>query len=491
MRSVIQVEGPKCLLDPCVAPGQVSQPLRLFAPRKGTIAEHRVEVATRVLERAHAEIACYLRWQAWCYDDGERRRVHLWGMVEVSVAGDGNDLQVRFLDSEPEAGRPLESADLTRPIGGYAFVFAFMPLLVRMSREGKLDPRALVGPTGDWMRDALRRAFRNLVDWRRLRRAVLAFLAPDPLIYALTRRVFEGSRAGIDDFNWVARHERELSLVALEHPRLLPFLQYTSGKEGALMPQLDRWLASAGLTPSARRKLERWGYGPFALVGEAEVFAEGVELIASYANLLDRLQVEDVPPEMFSRLAQVAKPSAPDWFHRALLAEVCRLSLDCPDDPYPPAFEDARAWLASNPSAPDANQARAGWAWIEAQAGKFRLAKDKSSRNPWTVPCEAFETGAHRVVPICTLADLHEEARLLRNCLDTYGDHCAFGRVGVFSIRALDGRRLACFALKRVAAPALWEIIQVAGPANTEASAELVDIAEAVLFRARYMSGAA
>jgi hypothetical protein len=124
------------------------------------------------------------------------------------------------------------------------------------------------------------------------------------------------------------------------------------------VPQFDQWMAAAGLTPSARRKLERWGYDPFAHARELPYVVDEGEPIARYANLLDRLQVADEPPEMFTQLACLHSPGAPEWFHRALLAEIVRLSDEDPGYPCPDAFERALPWLASNPPAPDANQAR-------------------------------------------------------------------------------------------------------------------------------------
>ena len=76
------------------------------------------------------------------------------------------------------------------------------------------------------------RTFDRCVEWNRLRRGVLGHLRLDPLVVSLTRRTFEGGMARLASFNWVARHVRELALVAAEHPRLLPFLQLVSRVDG-------------------------------------------------------------------------------------------------------------------------------------------------------------------------------------------------------------------------------------------------------------------
>jgi hypothetical protein len=192
----------------------------------------------------------------------------------------------------------------------------------------------------------------------------------------------------------------------------------------------------------------------------------------------------DEPPEMFTRLAGLEAPDAPEWLHRALLAEIVRLAAEDPNDPYPDAFEHALPWLASSPRAPDANQARMGWAWIDAQVSRFEIATDESIRKPWATPCEAFEMVALRVLPIRPLPDLVEESRVLRNCLTTLAGDCADGLVAVFSIRTLDGRRVGCFAMQPLPAPACWEVFQVVGPANREATEEMATVAGEALRRA-------
>jgi hypothetical protein len=92
--------------------------------------------------------------------------------------------------------------------------------------------------------------------------------------------------------------------------------------------------------------------------------------------------------------------------------------------------------------------------------------------------------GALRVVPVRTLPDLVEEARVLRNCLTTLAGDCAEGLVAVFSIRTLDGRRMGCFAMQPLPAPVCWEVFQVVGPANREATEEMAMVAGEALRRA-------
>jgi len=465
------VQGPTQFLDPCVGAQSCPTEFDFPAPYQGQPTESRRRVAAAVLENMRIEVARSLGRDVWCFDDGEQRRVHLWGQVELSVACDGTDFRCRFLNYEPDAGRFTASADLRRPISGLGFASAFLPLLCQVSRKSGLDPRVLPGPTGDWMRAALQRTFRRYVGWNRLRRQVLAFLRPDALVYALTRRTFEDARATLDDFNWVCGQRNALALVGLDHPRLLPFLQLARGVESSPLLFFDRLVADAGMSPSARAKLERWGFTPFAQVCQFHLLEDVVQSIARYANLLDRLQVMAPPPAMFTQLAGGAVPRAPDWFHRALLAETEFLAEEHLEDAFPQDYVDAVGWLASDPR-PDENQQRAGWGWIAVQARKHRLATDARAALPWAVPCAPFDHGPYRVAPIATRADLHAEGDAMRNCLHTFSDGCAAGRFAAFSVRdRLSGRRLATFMLKRV--PEGWALTQIAGKGNAQVGQDL------------------
>ncbi|MDQ3027970.1 MAG: hypothetical protein M3R58_15900 [Pseudomonadota bacterium] len=465
------------LLDPCIAGESCPLAMDLETRSRCHLSEPRRMAAGVVLESIRIEIARRLGTDVSCFDDGERRRIELWGQVEISVASDGTDFRSRFLEEENGAGRYIARADLSRPMGAYGFASAFAPLLCRACREAKLDPRVLPGPTGDWMRAVIGRTYRRYLDWNRLRRKALEFLRPDPLVHSLTRRTFEHAQPGIDEFNWVARHRDALALVGLEHPRLLPFLQLAHGKEGPPLACFESRMKQAGLTPSARGKLEVWGFGAFAEAADACLFEDGLEAIARYGNLLDRLQVMYEPPPLFTLLAAFFAPFAPDWFHAALLEEVESLEGEDIHDPQAIEYEAALAWLRSNPK-PDANQQRAGWGWIGAQARKHMLERDALAAIPWTVPCAAFDHAGHRVVPITSRAELHAEGEAMRNCLHTFGDDCAAGHLAAFSIREqVTGRRVASFMLARATAGG-WRVKEIAGKGNANVGAELAAVAE-------------
>ena len=452
------------------------------------IPEARRATAMRVLEGCRGEIAERLALGAVGFECAGRRHVLLWDLMDVSVAVDGSGMQVAWPAHGKGMGVAKPRADLSIPIGGYAWPTIFDPILFEAWRGEGLDVHMLGGgPTGEWMRHTLRRTFRRYVDWNRLRRAVLAYLRLDPLVVSIMRRLFEGDCPDIDHFNWVHRNASELARIAIESPRLLPFLRLVGRKEaGTPLENLEALLQAGGIAPSARRKLERWGYPAFDAAIDSALFHDFASVAAGFANLLDRLQVEDEPPVVFAQLAvDQAGAFKPDWFLRALLEELRRLEGEDLGDMPPFAWEDALAWLASGPAEPDENQRRGGWEWIESQAEKFAATGARAAMDAWPVPCEAFESGPWRIVPIRNHAELREEARAMRNCLEKFEGDCAAGRLAIFSIRELEGgKRVACFSMARVAgSPGDWKLMQIAGEANAEVPHALVDPAIEALRR--------
>jgi hypothetical protein len=451
------------------------------------IPEDRMAMVARTLESCRGEIVERLALGAVGWESEGRRHVLLWDLMDISVAMDGADVRVAWPHHEPEMGVCLATTDLSEPIGAYRWAAAFDPVLFGAWRRHGRDTRMLGGgATGEWTRRTLVRTFRRYVDWNRLRRGVLAYLRLEPLDLALTRRIFDSGQVPIDRFDWVHRHSRELARVAIEHPRLLPFLRIVSRiAPGTPIGNFESLLHDAGITPPARAKLEKWGWEIFDAASESALFSGAESLVADFANLLDRLQLEEPPPSIFAALAlDIRGRPHPDWFLRALLEELDRLEhFDLPDLA-PHAWGDAIDWLESDPPDPDENQRRAGWPWIEAQAEWHATTRDLRAVEPWPLPCAQFESGPWRVVPIRNRAELAEEADAMRNCLASFAADCEKGRCAVLSIRDREsGRRVACLSLSRPGHGADWELDQVAGKGNAKVEAPLIRLAMSVAKR--------
>lgn len=408
-----------------------------------------------------------------------RRGVWLWGLLEISAAADGTDLRLDYVSDDPDAEGCAASANLTQPISRFGFSAAMSPILVAAARECGLHPKTLPGPTGMYIRRVFARTFSRCVEWNRLRRGVLGHLRLDPLVVSLTRRAFEGGMARLASFNWVARHVRELALVAAEHPRLLPFLQLVSRVDGPPVETFERAVREAGITPSARRKLERWGFDPFSQASEFCMTDDAIGTVAGFANLLDRLEIHEPPDPMFVELAlRGGVDSAPDWFLRALNKEVAMLAEET-DDAYPVDYELIAAWLNTNPPLPDPHQQQS-WPWIVEQAWRHRALTDAAAREPWPVPSETLSIAGYEVVPLRCALDLRAEAEAMRNCLATYEKDCREGKIAMYSIRK-GARRFADLALERVKdGKGFWQVMQVAGKGNREVP-EVAGVAMAVV----------
>ena len=462
------------LLDPCIRREQLPTRPDFSVGAQG-ISDDRRGRAHAVVEAAHLDIAHHLSTapEAWTCDG--RRTVRLWDLVEFSVAEDGTDLQVRYLRQVPDMSCCLVRADFSQPIGRFAWPAVMEPVLAPLLSLVGLNMKVLPGNFGMYIHGVLCRTFRNYVDWKRLRRSVLKYLQLDPLVVSLTRRTFDGGIASFESFNWVAANVRELALVATEHPRLLPFLQMVSGHDGSPIHNFECAMQKAGLRPTAFRKLERWGYGVFSAATEWGLVEDSHALMADFANLLDRLGVQEDPPAMLAELAvRGVGTNAPDWYLRALWKEIEALAKEEPDDAYPPDFELTAAWLASSPPEPDDNQKQAGWPWIVDQAWTYRIATDAAAHVPWGVPCDGISVDGHDVIPIRSLVELRDEAEAMHNCLMSLEGDCRAGNVVVFSIRK-DGRRLASFTAERK--PDLWKAVEIAGKLNRAVPEEIKAIA--------------
>ena len=429
------------------------------------------EVAAAVAQRAFVAAGLHLEMppEVWIDEEAWRRFVLLWGLIELSVSSRGTDFRVRTLGGATKP--PLVEIDLRRPIGHYSWVGAFDSVLAAAFEDAGLPARDLDGPVAKYVRRVLRKSFEHCVDWNRLRRLIAKRLQLDPLAAALTRRVFEGEPLKVERFHWAASNQRELALVAIEHPGLLPFMRLMTHRDDGFVKGFDELLRERGITPGARAKLERWGYAPFDAAFEEIRTHDAYETVAQLGNAFDRIGTPAEPAAAFGALtARALQAGAPDWFLRAMWEEVCEVEqiLDPEDPPIPGDYEDAVDWIATRPAV-DRNQERAGWAWIVRQARAHRHATDAAACIEWDVPCGTRAIAGHAVVPLRCLRDLEDEAAAMRNCLDSMADDCREGRIAAFSIRK-GGRRLACFTLARVpASEPFWQVLDVTGPRNLPA----------------------
>ncbi|MDN5000935.1 PcfJ domain-containing protein [Bradyrhizobium sp. GCM10027634] len=78
----------------------------------------------------------------------------------------------------------------------------------------------------------------------------------------------------------------------------------------------------------------------------------------------------------------------------------------------------------------------------------------------------------YEFLPLDSIAAIIEEAKVMRNCLRTYGTHLAHDQTRMWSVRK-DGERVATLQIARRYRDPLPNIVQLKGPGNIEVSREL------------------
>lgn len=97
--------------------------------------------------------------------------------------------------------------------------------------------------------------------------------------------------------------------------------------------------------------------------------------------------------------------------------------------------------------------------------------KSRKRNLRWESLIEAFEAGDYQVVPLTSSNELREEGELMNHCVGRlYHRWCHDGAVRVFSIRDLDGRRIATASLYFDFDLRRWRIEQCKGIGNVHVS---------------------
>lgn len=468
-------------------PVQLSAPLMLtpprpqFARRGEALKPRHLETGRIVLRDCVPEIVARLARPVLGFVEGGHRKVHLWGTVALEIGADGHGLAARYLEGPREAEGPSVTLDLKRPLGAEGWIACFVRPIAAVCDHHGLTKLDLDEPLRRWIGESLQLTFEGLVDLEALRKAAADFLAPDPLARSLANRIF-GAPPFAEAFNWVCGRAPALALCAVEQPAMLPFLRIAQDEKAMKaaadpIAALHELLLAKGMEPAAWKKLARWGFGAFEAMGEA--WCKPVP-IARFANLLHRLEVHEPPPRDFvlhalhavyyraGPNAQLAFERHPPWFLRALLREAGRESEAGQTAALHQDLPGCLDWLIDARPKPDANQQRAGWAWILEQARAHRKKRSLALAAPWNVPVACMQWGAYRVVAIRCAAELAAEAEAMKNCLATYEEACRSGAIVVFSIRERStGARVACFAAERGDDGTSWQLVEVAGKMNS------------------------
>ena len=421
-------------------------------PAKIQAASHQLaspiihQMGMSIMDGLRVEISRRLALPAVGISDDRGRRARIWDIAEISVGLDGRGLSIHLLEDNP-ISRPRLSASLSLPVAPLSWSSLFDTMLGRALAAHGVPAEAMPGARGRFMHCSITKTFGRYVDFSAMRRALLEFLAPDPLTRSLANRIF-GHGSNADEFNWCGEHREALALAAVEHPGLAPFFRMVYGHpevdDGAdPVGVLEALCVNGGMMPAAWKRLEHWEFEAFEQAAENERCADFQQLVIDHANLLLRLDATKPPPPAFNAFAR----SAPDWFLRALLRACELLDGDEDEENLRGEVELAYRWLASNPREPDANQKHAGWRWILDQATHLEI---QNLLDEWLVPCADFQIGAYRFVAIRNTRQLEEEAFEMSNCLASFAVPCLAGELCIFSVRRVDNaKRVACFSIEK------------------------------------------
>lgn len=95
--------------------------------------------------------------------------------------------------------------------------------------------------------------------------------------------------------------------------------------------------------------------------------------------------------------------------------------------------------------------------------------KSRKRNLRWQSLIGPFEAGDYQVVPLISSNELREEGELMAHCVGLrYHRWCHVGAVRVFSIRDLDGRRVATASIYYDFDETRWRIEQCKGAGNSE-----------------------
>jgi hypothetical protein len=102
--------------------------------------------------------------------------------------------------------------------------------------------------------------------------------------------------------------------------------------------------------------------------------------------------------------------------------------------------------------------------------------KSRKSNLRWESLIDPFEAGDYQVVPLISSNELREEGELMNHCVGRrYHRWCHVGAVRVFSIRDLDGRRVATASFYYDFDEERWRIEQCKGYANGNVTDHFAD----------------
>lgn len=379
--------------------------------------------------------------------------------------------------------------------------------------------RRLVDGWSGWVFTRIRRDLAARFDLSAIRARSADGLALDPEVLALARRLRRRQRSiatrtlvTLGDYEAARRHLATLRRLHAETPALLaPWSMVFAGDPADAAPPagaagaLRAWVLAIGCSPRTWRLLATHGTRTLDALEDYYRRAPGADdpggVLADALTLLDAFELRRMPPAWLLRalLGLFGNPNAPRAHYGYALRRdpnlpLLRQAFAClqrmPDwgASRGDAVQRVLEWAADASPIPalDAPRRRAGWAWLDAEACRWRDRRSAEARAEadgarWPVPLQATRIGPVDVVPIDDAFALWREGLQMRHCADTlrgrlaHGDHCV-----LLSLRKGPSRSDRATALLARDAHGRWRIEEVGGFANARAPAWAVRVARRV-----------
>lgn len=285
-----------------------------------------------------------------------------------------------------------------------------------------------------------------------------------------------------------AGHRPRIARLAARHPRLadlaitfpgLLFALSVPGRGLDPRPAIDSAIAGAPLkTVAATARIPLWArrLPPETFEGALDRLPDGDIFRCRIANQLPRS----------SKLAPIwlkAVANAAHWGHDHVALWIAR---ELVHSPKIVKLERLRllalyGWYSGKPDTIGYRFIRRAWhpgmrycAAIE-EATEWRVSVALNLNlgskpiDPWLEPRAVM---GFDFVPLCSEIQISQEAQTMRNCVREYGRQVASNRQRLWSIRR-DGRSVATLSVGPRYRQPILDIVQLAGPANAEASKEI------------------
>lgn len=376
--------------------------------------------------------------------------------------------------------------------------------------------RRLVDRWSTWVFARIRRDLAARFDLPAIRARIADGLALDPEVLALARRLRRRHRSiatrtlvTVGDYEAARRHLATLRRLRAETPTLLaPWSAVFSGDPADAAPSTDAaralrdWVLAIGCAPRTWRLLARHGTRALDALEDhyrrAGSPGDPSGMLADALTLLDALALRRMPPAWLLRalLGLFGNPNAPRRHYGYALRCDPRLPLfrqafaclqRLPDwgASRRDAVQRALEWAADATPLPtlDAPRRRAGWAWIDAEARRWRARRRAEARaeadgGRWPVPLRATRIGPVEVVPIDDAFALWREGLQMRHCADGLRERLAHrdDRM-LLSLRKGSSRGDRATALVARDGHGRWRVEEVGGFANARAPAWALAVA--------------